>query len=142
LDSLLGRNTVDLSREAYGILYSQYAARGVSGTTGGMPMFFLRSNFGYLIGTVILFSLSFITGVIDNMLTRALQKNENKIVVSALYAVMVIYFIQAFMSNFTRVFMLPFLLSPQMIIIVLAVIFLKLGRRSKSLVKRRLYNAE
>jgi hypothetical protein len=142
IDSVLNRNVVDLSGEAYAVLFPNYANMGAIGTTGGMPMFFLRSNFGYLIGASFLFIISIITGIIDRLLLKGIKSSENKKIVTSLYSVLIIYFIQAFMSNFTRVFMLPFLLSPQLIIIVLAIIFLRIGRQSKSFVKRRLYNAE
>ena len=125
LDSLLNRKTIDLSAEAYNVLYPQYASKGAVGTTGGMPMFFLRSNFGYVLGTIILFAFSLVAGLTDNIFRRVTRGKNKNIISIALYSVLVIYFVQAFISNFTRVFMLPFGISPQIIVILLTVIFLK-----------------
>lgn len=136
IDSVLNRNVVDLSGEAYAVLFPNYVKMGAIGTTGGMPMFFLRSNFGYLIGASFLFIISIVTGIIDRILLKGIESSENKRIVTSLYSVLIIYFIQAFMSNLTRVFMLPFILSPQIIIIILTIIFLKLGSRNRSYVKK------
>jgi hypothetical protein len=132
IDSLLNRNIVNLSSDAYSVVFPQYAKQGGTGTTGGMPMFYLRSNFGYILGTMMLLVISIITGVIDNILRKGIASFENKILVIALYSVMLIYFIQAFIGNFTRVYMLPFIFSPQVIIILLAIIFLTFGKKNKS----------
>ena len=132
VDSILNRDVVDLSGEAYRIINPHIAKQGLTGTAGGLPMFFLRSNFGYLIGTVFLFLLSVITGVLDSMLTKGLNSQKNRILITALYSVMIIYFIQAFMGNFTRVFMLPFLVSPQIIIVILSILFLRFGKRKRN----------
>lgn len=129
LDSVLNRQPVNLSREAYGLVFPYYAMRGATGTTGNMPMFYLRSNFGYLLGTSILFIISLITGAIDNTLRKNMEKSHNKILITALYSVLIIYFIQAFIGNFTRVYMLPFILSPQILIIIIAIIYFKFGKR-------------
>ncbi|USK59574.1 O-antigen polymerase [Peribacillus asahii] len=124
LDSILNREIINISKEVYAIVFSTYVNQGGTGTTGGMPMFFLRSNFGYLLGTMMLLILSIVTGMIDNILKRGIGSVKNKKLVVSLYSVAIIYFVQAFIGNFTKVYMLPFVFSPQIIIVILATLFL------------------
>lgn len=132
LDSALNRDIINLSKEAYGLLFSSYASQGGGGTTGGMPMFFLRSNFGYILGTIILFGLSFVTGMIDQNLKKVIKSSSKNKIIIALYAVLIIYFVQAFISNFMKVYMLPMIVSPQILIILLALLFVMQPKRSLS----------
>jgi len=125
IDSVIGRDTVDLSREAYLMAYSEFAERGYVGTTGGNVMFFLRANFGYILGGLYLFIFSLITGLIDNNFIKSIRIAPKNILLVSMYTILCIYFVLAFLSNLLPVYQMPFIVSPNIIIIIIVFFFLR-----------------
>lgn len=114
LDSIFGRKTVNLSREVYALLFSSYVKQGGAGTTGTMPLFYLVSNLGWLLGIILMFIIATVTSLIDRTMIyriRNLKDNELSIATQSMF---LIIFIQTFMGNMTKAYQLPFLIAPDL----------------------------
>lgn len=122
-DSLLGRSPVALTKEVYDLFYTQYSNEGYTGTTGGMPLFYLYSNLGFLIGGIIFYFMCYVVAKIDN--TFLMNKANSSKLRIACYATFLSLSIQGYMSNMSTIFMLPFIWSPHVLSLILTVICLK-----------------
>ena len=125
LDSILGRSPISLSKEFYLEAYSQYGNAGYVGTTGGMPMFYLYSNFGLIIACIIFYLMSFVVARVDNSLSKAVVCNKSNQLSIAVQASFLYLCIGGFMGNMSSIFMLPFIWAPQVLILILTIVGLK-----------------
>lgn len=125
LDSILGRSPISLSKEFYLEAYSQYGNAGYIGTTGGMPMFYLYSNFGLIIACLIFYLMCYVVARVDNTLSKAVISNKRNQLSIAVQATFLYLCIGGFMGNMSSVFMLPFIWAPQVLILILTIVGLK-----------------
>ena len=119
IDSIIGRTTVNLSKIVYSSLYSNYTSLGGIGTTGSIAIFEMYANFGMTIAIIIVFIVAFVTGVVDKKTTLTIQQAEESEVPIALKAVVIVLFFQAFLGHFQTILSFPFVISLQLLVILI-----------------------
>ena len=114
IDSILDRKIINLSRIGYAEIFSSYAEVAGPGTIGTMPMFYFYSNFGWIISFVLVFLISFLTGILDKRQCRIVSIATDKTLPIAIYSVLVVFFIQGYMGNMSVIFQFPFIIAPNL----------------------------
>lgn len=118
IDSLIGRNTVNLSKEIHSTLFKHYTALGGGGTAGSIAIFEMYANFGLIIAVIIVAIVSIVTGVIDKKTTMTIQQAENSEIPIALKAIIAVVFFRGFLGHFQTFLSFPFIISIPVLIIL------------------------
>ncbi len=117
IDSLFGRKAINLSSEIYSVLFPWYTNEVGSGTSGSMPGFYLYSNFGLIISSILVFLMGVLTGFVDKRLRIKMIASKNKDLDISLYSIMILVFVQGYLGSYNTIVSFPFIISPYVLII-------------------------
>ena len=118
IDSLIGRDTVNLSKEVYSSLFKRYTELGGGGTAGSIAIFEMYANFGLPIATVIVFMVSFVAGLVDNKTTIAIRQADNNEIPIAFKAILAVSFFRGYLGHFQNLLSFPFVFSIPLLVIL------------------------
>jgi|GEM_PF-5263649 len=134
LDSLYGRDTIDISKITYQDIYSSYYdAYGITGTTGGLNLANLYMNFGYALAFVIFSFLVFFVGLFDAVFCYLIKTDFYTPATVSVYSFLSVHFSLAIVMSLDHTFQLPLFFNGIVIFVLLLYLFLimpvKINRR-------------
>lgn len=119
IDNLLNRETVNLSESVYSQMFSNYTELGGAGTAGSIAIFEYYANFGLIIAIIIVLVVSIVVGYVDNKSSITIEYAQSKELPIATGSMFLMLFFQGYLGHFQTFFMLPFIVAPQMMIVLI-----------------------